>query len=274
MFFNKTIKILRCQLWRWTFLWEVIFYLKQCENFKEIIEARKTGSPLDKIVLRNGLIFKIAGPTTNALCMFREVWKSKAYARAFVGRKPDIVVDIGAHFGFFTIKAACLWPSAKIFAYEPSPRNFVILKENVSKNKIPNIVLSNDAVAGKAGFRPFYIKNKLEADSLIHNNASGNIAEETTQVKTTTLRHIVNSLGQQNIDLLKMDCEGAEYEILESSLDILNAYVKCLLIEIHLDMIGINAKTPLETSIKKMGFQTVCLQKYPPAVILLAVKKR
>jgi len=63
-------------------------------------------------------------------------------------RKTDVVIDIGAYVGTFSVLAAWLAPRGRVFAFEPNPENFGFLSKNVQANGLDNLVPYHLAVAG------------------------------------------------------------------------------------------------------------------------------
>jgi FkbM family methyltransferase len=125
------------------------------------------------------------------------------------------IVDIGAHLGTFAVYAAACCPAARIFCYEPEERNFDLLSHNISLNELEERVSVHQcAVASTEGPRELAV-----ADSLSN---SFHLAPEKAshqEVDCTTLKAIFAEHRLESIDLLKMNCEGAEYEIIESCSD-------------------------------------------------------
>jgi len=127
------------------------------------------------------------------------------------------IVDIGAHIGLFSIYVHALNEEVAIFAYEPEPHNFKRLKDNIKKNNVLNVYPKNLAVAAQAGKRLLYIS----PDSHNHSFIEIEDHDESQIVYTTTLEQIYEKLqkvsDERKYALLKIDCEGAEYEIIESA---------------------------------------------------------
>jgi len=119
------------------------------------------------------------------------------------------VIDIGAHIGVFVVYVRALNLNVPIFAYEPEEENFKALKNNLKLNHCEkNIIAKNLAVAGEEAVKTLYISQ----DS--HNHSLVNPTENSKKTQTTTLQKILQKTGV--CDLVKMDCEGAEFEILRS----------------------------------------------------------
>jgi len=135
------------------------------------------------------------------------------------------ILDIGAHKGYFSIYASLLaGENVKIFSYEPEEKNFAILKENLKMNRIKNVFAKNVAVCGNDGMRELFVSVDSHNHSVIAEAMNTEEEEMGLSVSkkvncvsfsTIVLKHIVKE-ACENIGLVKMDCEGAEFEILES----------------------------------------------------------
>lgn len=129
----------------------------------------------------------------------------------------SIVLDLGAHVGVFTIYATTTAQNVVVYAYEPHPEFCTALKENIRLNRRDETVHCFDAaVASETGTRDLYLGGgQFFFPTLVGATQGDNV--EQMVVPCTTLREIMEVNHLEHIDLLKMDCEGAEYEILYST---------------------------------------------------------
>jgi len=111
------------------------------------------------------------------------------------------ILDIGANIGFFSMAARSHYPKAIIHAYEPNPRVLPFLKENTSQL---GIVIHPEAVGGNSG----YVSLEDSGDS----NLARTVAARDGSVAQVSLATAIERLGG-SVDLLKLDCEGAEWEM-------------------------------------------------------------
>lgn len=125
----------------------------------------------------------------------------------------SIVLDLGANIGVFSIYATTTARDLQVYAYEPFAPFATLLRENVELNqKASAIRCFNCAVAAEPGKRSLQLAAEgFFFPTLIGPGASG---PNETMVECTTLAQIIDEHDLARIDLLKMDCEGAEYEIL------------------------------------------------------------
>ena len=149
----------------------------------------------------------------------KEINKSEIYDfRNLDFKDGDIVVDIGANIGIVSIYLAKKYPFLKIYAYEPVIENFNNFLENIKLNKIPEgtITAVNKAVTsnGRNVSMNINVINSggSSLDNIIAQGEKKDILN--TNIQSTTLEKIITDNSIANLKLLKIDCEGAEYEIL------------------------------------------------------------
>jgi FkbM family methyltransferase len=110
------------------------------------------------------------------------------------------VVDVGANIGFFSLLAKHRFPRATIHAYEPNAQLQPMVRHNT---EVLGVVLHQEGIGGKAGF----------ADLVTDGNT---LTSTTTEKETGDILIVPLSVAVQRaggvIDLLKMDCEGAEWQ--------------------------------------------------------------
>jgi FkbM family methyltransferase len=162
-----------------------------------------------------------------------EMWVSCPYFDDDVAVQGEkTIVDIGAHIGAFSLLAASLTRGARVFAFEPSPSTHRLLLDNISLNTgitQSAIVPCQSAVAGTSGVRKFYAAGSTAAGhSLLFRTM-----EEIAEVQTVTLEDALDENSIETCDFLKLDCEGAEYEILLSSSESCLRRIKMIAAECH-----------------------------------------
>ncbi len=203
--------------------------------------------------LRNGTVFKIR-PKTNDRVFFNEIWLSCSYVPpGFEINRSDLVLDIGAHIGFFSVFAALRAKEGHVYSFEPAPANFEMLQENIRLNGIKNITPINKAISQKGGTREFIIyPNSISTGA--HSFAYSENRNLKITVQTISLDEFVKNHGIQKIDFLKMDCEEAEYEILFNSSHETLSMINKISMEYH-DMDSTRNVTRLKTFLEQKGFK-------------------
>jgi FkbM family methyltransferase len=126
-------------------------------------------------------------------------------------RALNAIVDIGAHVGAFTVWAAMRSPRARILAVEPNPETFTFLERNIRDNGLQGrVVAVNVAVGAEDG------AGTLE---LVEHSLGTRLAqhgEGTVKVKIRTIPSLLAAAGIGDVDVLKIDCEGMEYEVFKA----------------------------------------------------------
>ena len=152
---------------------------------------------------------KFSSRLTDVYIILESVFKKKYFSNLLDFGEEAIVIDVGAHIGAFTIYAAHKAKEGRVYAFEPSRENYEVLQQNVLLNHLPNVSLFNLALAGKEQERILYLND--------FNNGSHSFikkAKKFVSVYCLALREVLIQNQISKCHFLKMDCEGAEYEIL------------------------------------------------------------
>lgn len=171
--------------------------------------------------LRNGLRFRIRPGTTDRAAV-SEVFLLHSYKPVPRGA---IVIDVGANVGAFTLFGA---RTAKVvYALEPVTDNFEALRRNVEINDANNISLHRLAMAGENGEIQISVAG---VESSIHFQTPGARLERVT---TVTLERFLDEQRIAQVDYLKMDCEGAEWDILLKTAPAVLSRIRHIELEFH-----------------------------------------
>lgn len=122
-------------------------------------------------------------------------------------RRGDVVLDIGAHIGYYSLIFARLVGSeGRVFAFEPDPDNFALLNKNVRINGYRNVTLVRKAVADRTGKVRLYVSEENNGDHRTYDSKDG---RKSIEVKCVQLDEYFRDYGER-IDFIKMDIQGAE----------------------------------------------------------------
>lgn len=173
---------------------------------------------------RTGL--KLSVRTLPDLYVIDEIFTRQIYDQpGFKVPESGIVVDVGANLGAFSLYAAA--KKCSVFSYEPCEENYLLLEQNIKQNSLENVHSYKQAIAASEGNRSLYLH---DTNSCVHSFYGTGRAVE---VECTTLQNAFKASNINNCDFLKIDCEGAEYEIFESLDEDFLKRIKSICLEYH-----------------------------------------
>jgi FkbM family methyltransferase len=166
--------------------------------------------------------------------------------RHFNTKQGDIVVDVGAHIGKYTIIASKrVGANGKVIAIEAHPGNYEMLNRNIKLNGLTNVTTLNYAVYSKESKIRLYMPDEEFGYTMHHSimfsylspkySLKGKENEKFIEVNANTLDNLLQKNGiSREVNWIKIDVEGAEFEVLKGATEILsNSKDICLLIEVH-----------------------------------------
>ena len=162
------------------------------------------------------VMFAARGPVDEAIV--RDVCERDIYRLVEVKTAPATILDVGAHIGCFSALAAHRWPNARIVACEPDLANYVLLDRHLK----PCLTRGQIEVVNKAVLGDDVSETDFwaVADKAHQNSGGGSCCRQepgSARVRTQaiSIEQLWREQGLTTCDLLKLDCEGAEYSILE-----------------------------------------------------------
>lgn len=163
----------------------------------------------------------------------------------FNTKQGDIVVDVGAHMGKYTIIASKqVGANGKVIAIEAHPGNYDMLNHNIKLNGLTNVIPLNYAVYSKETKIKLFLPDEESGYTMHHSvmfnylsskyPLQGKDNEKFIEVNANTLDNLLQKNGIYQVNWIKIDVEGAEFEVLKGSANILSTSKDInLLIEIH-----------------------------------------
>ena len=155
----------------------------------------------------------------------------------FRPKEGDIVVDIGAHIGLYTIiSSKRVGANGKVVAIEANPSNFEMLNRNIKVNQLTNIISLNNAVYSKETKLKLYLPGE-ELGHTTYNTVMSDRAkneDKFVEVSANTLDYLLQLKEITDVNWVKIDVEGAEFEVLKGAHNLLlNSKNIVLLMEVH-----------------------------------------
>src|SRR5215212_4109197 len=173
----------------------------------------------------------------------------------FTPKQGDIVVDIGAHMGRYTIiSSKRVGANGKVVAIEADPSNFEMLNRNIKLNQLTNVIPLNYAAYSKETKIKLYLP-EVESGYTIYNTIMSNRArteDKFVEVSANTLDYLLQLNEITDVNWVKIDVEGAEFEVLKGASNVLSKSKDiALLIEVH----GKDTYEPIIESLRSYNFK-------------------
>ncbi len=198
------------------------------------------------------LTFYYRGDTVDERVLEHSFENDHFYPNLFDFKTADrmTIIDVGAHIGTFSALSSMKFKQSKIIGIEPNPESMSIFRKNLEANNIKNVYPLEAALNSESGS----VKLNLSQENWLH-SITNEFGGDYIEVQSVTLKEIFKDHQVLQCDLLKMNCEGAEFKIiLGLSLETL-AKIKMILIQFHEDLVGSNFNRKLLIShLKKNNF--------------------
>jgi FkbM family methyltransferase len=161
-------------------------------------------------------------------------------------RPGDVIYDVGAHYGYYTLLSSALaGPPGKVLAFEPSPANIAKLQRHLDLNQCRNVTVLDLALSDHEGTARF---DNQAGSGTGHLSPEGGI-----EVKLTTLDALASRFPAPKV--LKIDCEGAEVEVLKGGEKTIRSARPSLFLSTH----GEDLKQTCFRLLADWGYVPTCL---------------
>ncbi len=140
------------------------------------------------------------------------VWEPYETELIYRALKSDsCFVDVGANIGYYTVVASsCIGPQGKIIAFEPEPKNFELLSQNTQLNNIDNVLCVNAGLSDQNGSAKIFLSENNWGDHQIYD---AGLERQSTIIQLYNGDQFLSD-KLEKIDVLKVDTQGAEYQVL------------------------------------------------------------
>jgi len=222
-------------------------------------------------VLSNGLIFS-GDSRTPISALIREIFQDEVYATAFHGMLRPVVLDLGANVGVFALWASMSPRCATVYAVEPVPSSFSLLRKNLQRSlggSAPRPLQA--AISKTAGDSILYLDRSASCDTLIA-PPSVDLAQRvigTIVVDAPTLADVYEWFSLGSCDVLKLDVEGSECDVLSSASDDDLRRACRIIVETH-DYLVPGSSDFIRRRLESAGFE---VRKGAMDELLMAVRK-
>ncbi|MDG1872965.1 MAG: FkbM family methyltransferase [Mariniblastus sp.] len=191
-------------------------YLATCfRNSLPLIWAFRNGSSCTTAVLWNGTRLVHPEGRGGLVGTILEVWRERCYTRNgfYIPQDGDQIVDAGAHVGLFSLFMASQNPNCKILSLEPFPENYHCLEKNILSSKATNITALPYALGAESQVAFIKPVGERSIDHLLQTSSD----PDSREVQVVSLSDVLSQLQTDNVAMLKMDIEGAEFDVFETA---------------------------------------------------------
>lgn len=143
----------------------------------------------------------------------------------------DLILDIGAHIGWYSIQFAKRYNNSIIHAFEPLPQTCSVLKKNLKLNNISNVEVHNFALGNVDKTEDFFYFTSGSAIASRRNLLEHSKVSK-IKCKVTTLDSIAKHLNLKKINFLKCDVEGSELDVINGGLQSISKFLPVIYIEL------------------------------------------
>ncbi|MDO8450871.1 MAG: FkbM family methyltransferase [Rhodoferax sp.] len=212
--------------------------------------------------LRNGHVMELR-PKTGDLFGFYEIVLRRDYFAAGQVIKPGAtVIDVGANIGCFTITAAKLaGPTGRVIAIEPEESTYQQLLGNIKLNKLDNVTALRLAVGATEGEILLHSDPNRLFSSVFSSVNGRPIGGSDQRVPMVTLDSLMDKYRIERCDYLKLDCEGAEHEIVANMSFATASRVAQITMEVH-KVPGCDSEI-LTSRLENFGYQRIGTSTLP-----------
>ena len=213
---------------------------------------------------------RVVLPGLDAMGIYHHVWFRQEYEKVARPKKGDVVVDVGAHIGLFALRCLKCFGASLVVAVEPHPLNARLLRMNLALNKLDDRALVVEAALGREeGTARLFIARTSDAHSLIYDR-SRHEGGRVVEVAVKTMDGLVEELGLERVDFIKIDVEGAELDVLAGAQRTLSEFRPTLVVETHTGKVP-GVLEELVNTLRPHGYRLYPIQFHGGVIYLTAV---
>jgi len=193
------------------YYWQI---LKLFRNGWQMIPAFRVGAPLGKAVMWDGTRLIHPPDRAGLVETIIEVWMQGSYTREewpvpfYTPADGDVVLDVGANVGLFSVYLARRNPRLRVIALEPFRENFDCLQANLRSARATSVEAHRIAIGGRDGVGTMVARGERSLDHTLDlDHAAG-----ADTVPVLPLAGVLDLAKSDRISLLKVDVEGSEHD--------------------------------------------------------------
>ncbi len=201
------------------------------------LRKRRTAPPLLEIRFRQGFSVFIR-PCTFDRQFFNRIFARDEYRLEPLSKRPcECIVDVGGQIGLFAVRASFV--AKRVLTFEPMAENFALLQRNLSAARFGHVRAVRAAVTDRSGTMTLH-RSAFTGHHSLYMKPAAALRKGTEHVPALSLEQLFHDNDVKHCDLLKLDCEGAEYPILYTAPD----EVLRKIARIHMEYHGVDGSQP------------------------------
>lgn len=235
------------------YLKSIFTLIKGVKNFPALIRLA-TREPADA-----ALVIDLKGEGSYFVSTLMDAWILKEtildrqYEKVSVPLGKDwTIVDIGAALGDYAVWAAKQAVNGTVYAVEPFPRSVELIRRNLAINQVKNVIVHEKAIGGQDGLSGLQL---VTGQAVQHSTAAFSGAEGSMAVNISSLKSFLAEMNITRCDYLKMDCEGAEFDILFYCPPEVLQKIQRICMEVH-DQVTLHTRAEMVVFLEKNGYKT------------------
>ena len=176
--------------------------------------------------------------------------------KKFVSGVPDLIFfDVGANVGYFSFVVSQLNQNSKVYSFDPLPDNVRIFDEHLRINRSENIELLPIAISNMDGEVNFTIGENLAANTYMNSDNPELLDSHRICVEARSIDSFVKERGITCIHVLKIDVEGAEFDVLLGAAESIIRFKPIILLATHEPFVAGVEGNCLDILLKKFGYR-------------------
>jgi FkbM family methyltransferase len=204
-------------------------YFLNVDDFKKALGSQ-AGTALVDLRTADGLKITMRQNCGDAMTL-AEIFLQDCYGLSLNLSQSPVVVDIGGFIGDFALYAVKRLNARRVIVCEPSPRNWVLLLKNIADNGYKDRIEPVHKAVTDGGDVMMNVDAPDEFQCMV--SAYSQSEQPLKSVPGTSLAQLLQDHAVENVDLLKIDCEGGEFAILESTPADVFSRIRNIVFEYH-----------------------------------------
>jgi FkbM family methyltransferase len=204
-------------------------YFVNAHQFKEALHAQSLTSSVDLRTV-DGLTITIRQNYGDAMTV-AEIFLDDCYIHDLSVPPDPVVIDVGGFIGDFALYAVKRLNASKVIVCEPSPRNWELLLKNIENNGYEGRILPVNKAVTDGSDLMMNIDAPDEAQCMV--SGYFHTDQPLRSISGISLSQIMREYDLETVDLLKIDCEGGEYAILDSTPSDIYSRIRNIVFEYH-----------------------------------------